>query len=91
MSWCRTQPSVASSRELEGSLARAGFPVRVGTFAETPTLIGWREGQEFSPLVLEGHRQSALVVILTDGYGMRLGRAIGTRRNAVDAGAQSVR
>ena len=59
-------------RELEGSLARAGLPVRVGRFAETPTLIGWREGQEFSPLVLEGHRQSALVAILTDGYGMRL-------------------
>lgn len=59
-------------RELEGSLARAGLPVRVGRFAETPTLIGWREGQEFSPLVLEGHRQNALVAILTDGYGIRL-------------------
>jgi hypothetical protein len=58
--------------ELEGSLTRAGLPIRVGTFAETPNLIGWREGQEFSPLVMEGHRQHALVVILTDGYGMDL-------------------
>jgi formylglycine-generating enzyme required for sulfatase activity len=58
--------------ELEGSLQRAGLPVRVGMFAETPDLIGWREGQEFSPLVLEGHRQSALVIILTDGHGLRL-------------------
>src|SRR5262245_13890287 len=58
--------------ELERSLSRAGLPVRVGTFTDTPALILWREGQEFSTLILEGHRQSALVVILTDGYGMQL-------------------
>ena len=58
--------------ELESGLTRAGLPVRIGTFAETPGLIAWHEGQEFSPLVVEGHRQSALVGILTDGYGMRL-------------------
>ncbi|MBM4256510.1 MAG: hypothetical protein FJ147_11530 [Deltaproteobacteria bacterium] len=59
-------------QELQGSLTRAGLPVRLGTFAETPGVIRWREGQEFSPLVLEGHRQSALVVILTDGYEIPL-------------------
>lgn len=58
--------------ELDSSLTRAGLPIRVGTFAETPNLIRWREGQEFSPLVMEGHRQHALVMILTDGYGMDL-------------------
>jgi formylglycine-generating enzyme required for sulfatase activity len=61
--------------ELERSLSRAGLPVRFGTFTDTPVLIRWREGQEFSTLSLEGHRQSALVVILTDGYGMQLAAA----------------
>jgi formylglycine-generating enzyme required for sulfatase activity len=61
--------------ELERSLTLAGLPVRLGTFTDTPTLIRWREGQEFSTLSLEGHRQSALVVVLTDGYGMQLAAA----------------
>ena len=58
--------------ELEHSLSQAGLPVRVGRFVDTPALVQWHEGQEFSPLTLEGHRQSALVLILTDGYGMQL-------------------
>ena len=69
--------------ELERSLSRAGLPVRVGTFTDTPALILWREGQEFSTLVLEGHRQSALVVILTDGYGMQLAAASELEKNTL--------
>jgi formylglycine-generating enzyme required for sulfatase activity len=58
--------------EVEHSLTRAGLPVRVGTFVDIPELICWDEGQEWSPLVLEGHRQHALVLIFTDGVGMQL-------------------
>ncbi len=58
--------------ELETALTRAGLPVRVGWFTDTPERIVWREGQVFSTLILEGHRQSALVAILTDGRGLRL-------------------
>ncbi len=58
--------------EWEQTLSRAGLPVRLGTFDDMPDRIRWDGGQEFSPLVLEGHRQSAVVVVLTDGYGMRL-------------------
>ena len=58
--------------ELEQTLSLAGLPVRLGTFFDTPTLVRWHSQQEFSPLILEGYRQSALVVILTDGHGMQL-------------------
>ena len=58
--------------ELETALTRAGLPVRVGWFTDTPERIVWREGQVFSTLILEGHRQSALVAILTDGQGLRI-------------------
>lgn len=58
--------------ELEQSLSQAGLPVRLGTFDDIPHRVRWDSGQEFSPLALEGHRQSAVVVLLTDGYGMRL-------------------
>ena len=68
--------------ELERSLSRAGLPVCVGTFTDTPALILWREGK-FSTLVLEGHRQSALVVILADGYGMQLAAASELEKNTL--------
>ncbi|ETW96559.1 MAG: hypothetical protein ETSY1_26130 [Candidatus Entotheonella factor] len=58
--------------ELEQSLSQAGLPVRLGTFDDIPDRVCWDNGQELSPLALEGHRQSAVVVILTDGHGMRL-------------------
>ena len=61
-----------AASELEASLVRAGLPVRCGIFADLPDLIRWPEGQTFSPLVLEGHRQSALVAILTDGHGIAI-------------------
>jgi formylglycine-generating enzyme required for sulfatase activity len=70
--------------ELERSLSLAGLPVRVGTFVDTPELIRWHEGQEFSTLVLEGHRQSALVAILTDGYGMRLAEQSALEKTGLD-------
>jgi formylglycine-generating enzyme required for sulfatase activity len=60
------------TEELVSSLNRAGLPVRRGVFAEVPERVRWREGQVFSPLVLEGHRQSALVAVLTDGGGMAI-------------------
>ncbi len=58
--------------ELTLSLNRAGLPVRSGVFRDFPEWVRWREGQEFSPLVLEGHRQSALVAVLTDGAGLAM-------------------
>ncbi len=58
--------------ELETDLAQAGLPVRRGVFAEVPDPVRWQEGEEFSPLVLEGHRQNALVAVLTDGVGMQI-------------------
>ena len=78
--------------ELSQRLTLAGLPVRVGTFVDTPTLVRWQNGQagqEFSPLVLEGHRQSALVVILSDGYGMQLAAESALERNALTALLQS--
>ncbi len=58
--------------ELQVALQRAGLPVRIGWFADVPEQIVWQEGQVFSTRVLEGHRQSAVVAILSDGCGLRL-------------------
>jgi formylglycine-generating enzyme required for sulfatase activity len=58
--------------ELEVSLDRAGLPVRRGWFAEVPDVLRWREGQEFSPQIFEGHRESTLVAVLTDGAGLAI-------------------
>ena len=70
--------------ELESCLRLAGLPVRVGIFIGTPLLVQWREGQEFSPLIIEGHRQNALVIILTDGYGISLALEPDLDKNALN-------
>ncbi len=70
--------------ELETSLLGAGLPVRRGWFADLPDPICWQEGQEFSPLILEGHRQSALVAILSDGAGLALARDSALDRGLLD-------
>lgn len=69
--------------ELTTTLQRAGLPVRHGCFSDLPEQIVWDEGQVFSTLVLEGHRQSALVAILTDGHGMRLAAQSNLDRRAL--------
>jgi hypothetical protein len=66
--------------EVETSLERAGLPVRRGWFADLPEVVRWREGQELSPSVVEGHRQSALVAVLTDGAGLALMEQSALRR-----------
>ncbi|ETW93014.1 MAG: hypothetical protein ETSY1_41105 [Candidatus Entotheonella factor] len=70
--------------DIERSLTRAGLPVRCGSFTDTPGWVRWQDGQGFSPLALEGHRQSALVVIITDGYGMQLASDSALEHAALD-------
>jgi formylglycine-generating enzyme required for sulfatase activity len=60
--------------EVAGLLERAGLPVRAGCFWDLPDAVTWQEGQSFSTTALEGHRQTAVVVILTDGYGISIAR-----------------
>jgi len=53
--------------EIAASLERAGLPVRLGFFDGYPLELEWAEGQVFRPEQMEGHRQTALVAVLTDG------------------------
>lgn len=53
--------------EIAASLERVGLPVRLGFFDGYPLELTWDEGQVFRPQELEGHRQTALVAICTDG------------------------
>ena len=57
-------------REITQSLGRAGLPVRQGMFTGYPIRVRWVDGEDFSPLVMEGFRQQAIVMILTDGQGL---------------------
>ncbi len=86
--WRDTQSEDALSRrlveELMLSLNRAGLPVRSGVFRDFPEWVRWREGQEFSPLVLEGHRQSALVAVLTDGAGLAMANQSELERSSLN-------
>lgn len=68
---CTDTPLAARlAEEIEQSLMHAGLPVRRGGFAYYPQKIRWFEGGDFSPLVVEGFRQQAIVVVLTDGRGL---------------------
>ena len=55
------------SSELIRHLGRAGLPVRHGIFRGIPREIHWEDGELFEPVVVEGFRQQAIVLILTDG------------------------
>jgi hypothetical protein len=72
-------------QEVAQRLARAGLAVQVGTFYGTPTLIRWREGQEWSPLAMEGYRQHAMVLIVTNGDGMQRAAASELEKHTLDA------
>ncbi|MCP4007435.1 MAG: hypothetical protein GY725_24905 [bacterium] len=51
-------------------LERAGLPVRFAEFWGVPDKLIWSDGASFDPLTVEGHRQHAVVAILTDGAGI---------------------
>jgi formylglycine-generating enzyme required for sulfatase activity len=75
------EPSLSRlSWEVEAILVRAGLPVRRGHFSGVPHLVHWSEGDEFSPVVLEGCRQSAIVLVLTDGAGLKRSLESGAER-----------
>jgi len=57
--------------EVHASLVAAGLPMRRGAFASYPGLLRWDSGEELTPQVAEGHRQTAIVAVLTDGRGLR--------------------
>ncbi|MEE8585823.1 MAG: SUMF1/EgtB/PvdO family nonheme iron enzyme, partial [Acidobacteriota bacterium] len=82
--WCdlmADDPSLLElAAEIRTSLEKAGLPVRTGVFHGLPDSVCWEEGEEFSPLILEGHRQNAIVCILSDGEGMRLADRASHRR-----------
>lgn len=84
-----TRATVAA--ELARLLARANLPVRRGTFYGVPDEVEWESGDRFSPLTLEGHRQQAIVVILTDGTGLIQAERSGTRGPVVRALLSSFR
>jgi len=56
--------------EVTEALAHAALPVRIGYFSSTPDSVYWQAGERVSPLAQDGHRQNALVAILTDGEGI---------------------
>ena len=58
------------AEEIRHDLSRAGLGVRRGSFAGTPERVWWRRDDRFEPARMEGHRQHALVAVLTDGTGL---------------------
>ena len=72
--WCDEHcpdPALAAlADEIAGALTRAGLHVRRGTFAGTPERVWWRHDDHVEPGRMEGHRQHALVALLTDGNGL---------------------
>jgi len=56
--------------EIATSLGRAGLGVRRGSFAGTPLRVWWRRDDHCEPTRLEGHREHAMVALLTDGAGL---------------------
>ncbi len=70
--------------EIATSLEEAGLPVRVGGFDGYPLELRWDEGQRFRPQELEGHRQTALVAVCTDGEVLR--RHLGDTRQELVRG-----
>lgn len=55
------------AEEIAGSLERSGLPVRIGGFDGVPDELMWDEGQSLRPVEVEGHRETALVAVCTDG------------------------
>ena len=67
---CPDPALTALAGEIAISLTRSGLSVRRGSFAGTPTQVWWRGDDRFEPSRMEGHRQHALVALLTDGLGL---------------------
>ena len=67
---CPDPALTALAEEIATSLTRAGLSVRRGAFAGSPHRVWWRRDDHFEPGRMEGHRQHALVALLTDGQGL---------------------
>jgi formylglycine-generating enzyme required for sulfatase activity len=79
-------PDLAMQRlvwEIRWSLERAGLPCRQGSFRELPDPVTWEEGESFTPASLEGHRQGALVLLLSNGEGLATAQALAPERTAL--------
>ena len=72
-----------AAAEIERGLRQAGLPVRRGCFHDLPDRVRWSEGEEFAPLAVEGHRQSAIVCIFCNGSGLKLAYEADNRRGKV--------
>lgn len=68
------------AEEIAASLEENGLAVRIGAFDGYPEVLLWDEGQLFRPGELEGHRQKALVAVMTDG---ELLQRVADRRDVV--------
>ncbi len=58
------------AEEIATSLRKAGLTARRGFFHGSPEHVAWENGERFRPVVLEGHRQTSIVAVLTDGAGL---------------------
>jgi formylglycine-generating enzyme required for sulfatase activity len=69
--------------EVRTSLERAGLPCRSGSFRGIPDPVTWEEGASFTPLSLEGHRQGAVVLVLSHGEDLARTHALAPERPAL--------
>ena len=69
--------------EVRTSLERAGLPYRSGSFRGIPDPVTWEEGESFTPLSLEGHRQGAAVLVLSHGEELARTHGLAPERPAL--------